>query len=134
MKLYKPFSLVSAIIFAIVGLIFLFIPNSVLVFFNHLSAWVQLPPTPVEAVHFYLILAVGYMYLVTVLALLMYRHPRNSFFPLLLAQGKLASSLLSLLFFLLHQSYLIYLTNAVVDGGIGIAALIFYLKLTTADK
>ncbi len=132
MKFYRPFSLLLAIIFAIVGLIFLFFANGVLHFFNSLSSYTGMLQSPEQGFNFYLILAVGYMYLVTIIAFFIYRFPDNSFFPLLLAHGKLASALLSLGFFLVHQRYLIYITNCIVDGGIGILALIFYFKLKRA--
>jgi hypothetical protein len=112
-----------------VGLIFLFIPDKVLVFFNNLSSYLGMPLSSVEAFDFYLILAVGYMYLVALLAFLMYRHPENKYFPLLLANGKIASSILSLLLFVIHQPYMIYITNCLIDGLIGIVVLAFYLKL-----
>ncbi|HEX9973827.1 MAG TPA: hypothetical protein VGD14_17290 [bacterium] len=129
MRLYNLFSFLAFITFAVVGLIFLFIPESVLVFFNRLSGYLGMSPSSTEGINFYLILAVSYMYLVTLLAFLMYRHPENKWLPLLLIHGKFASSILSICLFLFHQPYLIYLTNFSVDGLIGIAALIFYLRL-----
>ncbi len=129
MKFYQTLSLLFAITFAVVGLIFLLFANDVLNFFNSISNYIGMLPSPVQGFNFYLILAVGYMYLVTILAFFMYRFPKNSLFPLLLAHGKLASALLSLGFFLVHQPYLIYITNCLVDAGIGIIALIFYFKL-----
>ncbi len=56
------------------------------------------------------------MYLVALLAWLMFRHPDNGAFSRLLIQGKLATALVALGFFLLHSPYLIYLANFVVDG------------------
>ena len=85
--------------------------------------------SPVNDLGFYPLLAVAYMYIVTVLAFLMYRHPENKAFPLLLTHGKLASSILSLALFLVHERYLIYITNFVVDGFIGVIVLLFYLKM-----
>jgi hypothetical protein len=66
---------------------------------------------------------------VALLAWLMYRNPSNRTFPLLLAQAKLATAALSLLFFLMDQQYLLYLGNFVLDGLIGLVALLFYVKL-----
>jgi hypothetical protein len=134
MKLYRTFSMTSAAIFLTVGILFLAIPVQVLGFFNWLSSPLGFPIAPVMAVNFYLILAVGYMYLVTVIAYLMYRHPLNPVLPLLLAHGKTASSSLSLAFFLLHAHYLIYLVNFLVDGLIGIAVWIFFFKLKKASR
>jgi hypothetical protein len=116
-------------IFSVVGFVFLLIPSKVLVFFNTLSGYIGMDPSPVTGVNFYIALAVAYMYLVALLAFLMYRHPENMYFPLLLANGKLASSLLSLYIFAVHQPYLVLVVNCFVDGLIGLAASIFYLKI-----
>ena len=129
MKLYRPVSLILCLLFAIVGLLFLVIPDRVLEFFNTISGHLGMSPSPVEGHSFYVVLTAGYMYLVTLLAFLMYRNPENRQFPLILAHGKLASSVLSLGLFLIHEYYLIYITNFVVDGFIGIVVLFFYLKL-----
>lgn len=129
LRLYKIFSLSSSIIFFIVGFIFLLIPNRVLVFFNTLSSYIGMVPSPVIGVNFYVVLAVAYMYLVALLAFLMYRHPENMYFPLLLANGKLASSLLSLYIFSVHYPSLIFVVNCFVDGLIGLVVLIFYRKI-----
>ena len=83
--------------------------------------------------NFYIVLAVAYMYLVGLLAFLMYKHPENMYFPLLLANGKLASSLLSLYMFSFHLPFLILVVNCIVDGLIGVAALIFYFKIKKAS-
>jgi hypothetical protein len=88
-----------------------------------------MPQSPVEGVSFYLILAVAYMYMVTLLAFKMYRHPREKSYPFLLANAKLASSAVSLYLFLIYQPYLIYITNCVVDGCIGLMVLYFLRKL-----
>ena len=129
MKIYRPVSLILTILFAITGLLFLFIPGRVLTLFNNMSPAFHLPESPVTGFSFYLILAVGYMYLVTVLAFLMYRNPENKNFPLLLSHGKIASSLLSLGLFVFHAHYLIYITNFVIDGIIGIIVTIFYTRI-----
>lgn len=129
MKYYRTFSLLMGITFAIVGLIFLFLTDGVLEFFNSFAKYGGMKQSPVQGVNFYLILAAGYMYLVSLLAFMMYKHPDNKHFPLLLANAKLASSLLSLCFFILHQPYPIYVVNCIVDGSIGLLVIYFYLKL-----
>ena len=129
MKISKTVSLLSAIIFALVGLLFLLIPNEVLGFFNNISRYFGLPLTPLAGVNFYLILAVAYMYLVTMVAVLMYRYPENKIFPMLLANGKLTSALVSFYLCIMDKPYLVYLTNGVVDGLIGVLALLLYYKL-----
>jgi hypothetical protein len=61
---------------------------------------------------------------VALLAWLMFRHPENSTYPGLLVNAKLATSFLSLGFFVFHQPFLIYLANFVVDGLIGVGVWI----------
>ena len=128
LKIYKLFSLILAISFALVGMIFLFFTNNVIVSFNNISLKTGFIQSPNETSVFYVSLAVAYMYLVTLLAIMMYRQPKNKIFLLLLINGKMASSLLSLYFYITHP-YLILLTNFIVDGSIAILLLIIYLKL-----
>ncbi len=129
LRLYKIISLTFSITFIIVGFIFLSIPDKVLVFFNTLSDYLGMAPMPVIGFDFYVVLAVAYMYLVALLAFWMYRHPENRFFPLLLANGKFASSLISFYAFFAHQPYLIFAVNGLVDGLIGLTVMIFYRKM-----
>lgn len=123
MRIYKLFSLTAAAIFSVVGIIFLFFPDSALIFFNSISGYFGLPQAPLQGTGFYLILASAYMYFVTLLAYLMYRYPEENIYPFLLAQAKLASSIISIYLFLMHRPYLIYFANFVIDGFIGIAVL-----------
>lgn len=127
-NMYKILSLVFAIIFFLVGAVFLFIPAQVLEFFNRLSIPLGFTPAPVTGADFYLILAAGYMYLVMIIAFLMYRQPEERLLPMLLAHGKSASSVLSLCFFVLCAPYLIYLANFIVDGFIATVVWIFYFR------
>ncbi|MBN2238433.1 MAG: hypothetical protein JW712_01560 [Dehalococcoidales bacterium] len=129
MRFYRPVSLSFCIIFAVVGLLFLFIPDKVIEFFNTLSDYLNMFPMAVEGFGFYQLLAVGYMYAVTVIAFLMYRHPENLRYPFLLIHCKLATSVLSLVFFLFPGHYLMYLANFIIDGFIGALVLFFYLKM-----
>lgn len=132
MRLYKLFSLTAAAIFAVAGLVFLFFPDSALIFFNSISGYFQLPQAPLQGTGFYLILASAYMYLITLLAYLMYRYPEQNIYPFLLVQGKLASSIISIYLFLRHQPYLIYFVNFVIDGFIGITAL-YLMKMKKTE-
>jgi hypothetical protein len=129
MKIYKTISFILMLLFAITGILFLGLPDKVIVFFNTLSSSFGMLPAPVTGWSFYQILAVGYMYLVTILAFFMFRDPDNHYFPLFLMHAKLASSILSLAVFLLQAHYLIYLTNFIIDGVIGIVVLALYLKM-----
>ena len=54
MRLYKLFSLTCTVIFAVVGFVFLFYPNAVLIFFNSLSRHWGWAPSPVQGASFYL--------------------------------------------------------------------------------
>ena len=132
MRLYKLFSLTATAIFAVVGLIFLFFPDSALIFFNSISGYFGLPQVPLQGTGFYLVLTSAYMYLVTLIAFLMYRYPEQRIYPFLLAHGKLASSIISICLFLMHQPYLIYLANFAIDGFIGIAAL-YFMKMKKTE-
>lgn len=123
-----------SIIFLAVGFLFLLIPGKVLSFFNTVSGYLGFSPSPVDSTDFYLVLAVAYMYLAALLAFLMWRHPENRHFPLLLAHGKIASSLLSILLFAVRWPYLIFLVNFAVDGLIGIVAFIFSSKIKRTSR
>jgi hypothetical protein len=134
MRLFRSISLILAVIFAATGLLFLLIPDRVLILFNNLSPWLGMSQAPLVGSSFYLILAAGYMYIVTVLAVLMFRHPENHYFALLLTHAKLASSVLSIALFILQSHYLIYLVNFIVDGFIGIVVAFFYFKTREMTK
>jgi hypothetical protein len=131
-KIYRTAALVLAAGFLIVGLLFLVIPEGVVSFFNRLSGPLGMPEAPPVGRPFFLVLASGYMYLVSLLAWLMFKHPENKTFPMLLFQGKLATSLLSLGFFLAHRPFLIYLANFCVDGLI--AAGVWWLGRPRKDR
>lgn len=126
---YKTTSLVMAVLFAAVGIIFLVLPAGVIGFFNRLSGPLGMKPAPLTGHQFFLILAVAYMYVVTGLAWSMFRHPGEKIYPLLLVQAKAASSLLSFLFFILHRPFLIYLVNGIVDGAIAVLVLVLFSRV-----
>lgn len=128
-RIYKSYSLILSILFALVGVLFLFIPDRIVLFFNSGSDWFGLPPAPLPQNAFYRILAVGYMYLVTLFAICMYKYPQKRLCVALLAHAKWFSALLSAGFFTFHQPFMIYLCNAVIDGAIGFSALWIYLKI-----
>jgi hypothetical protein len=128
-RFYRVSSLAFMAIFIAVGLIFVCWPAAPLRFFNGFSPLAGLPPGPAEGGGFYLILAGAYMSFVAVLAGLMAKHPEVAWFPLLLAEAKLASSVLSWILFAFDGPYLIYATNGIVDGLIGCFALYFYRRI-----
>ena len=113
--------------FAVVGAIFLVIPDQVLAAFNFLARGLGWPQSPTEAHTLFLALAVAYMYLVTVLAVQLARYPRERAWPWLLAQAKAVSALISLALFLVGGWYLICLANFIVDGSL--AAAVWWLCL-----
>ena len=123
------FAILCMVIFAIVGLTFLFIPEGVLSFFNFFSRMLNIREMPVTFPGFYLILSVAYMYIVTVISFFIYRDPENPLPLFLLANAKIASSLLSLLLIFLDGFYLIYLVNLIIDGLIGLLSFYFYKKV-----
>jgi hypothetical protein len=108
-----------AVVFAAVGLGFLVAPGGVIDFFNTLSRPLGMEASPVSGRSFYLVLTAAYMSVVTLLAWKMGRQPENRAYSVLLAQAKLASSLISFGFFAFHGPFLIYLVNGLVDGAIG---------------
>ncbi len=128
MRTYRLSSLVLMLLFAVTGLLFLLFPDGVLGLFNSVSLRLGMAQTSLTGSKFFLILSVGYMYLVSFLAFLMLRHPENKYFPLLLMNAKFASSLLSLALYLLDGHYLIYLANFVIDGAIGTSVALLYVR------
>jgi hypothetical protein len=104
-----------AVAFAVVGLAFLVAPNGVTAAFDSLSLRAGLAPAGTAA-GFYLVLAVAYMYLVTLLAGWMYLRPENPVLPVLLINAKAASSLLSFGLFAFGEPALIYLANGAWMG------------------
>lgn len=130
----RPIGLVLAVVFAAVGLAFLVLPNGVLGVFNVLSRPLGMREGPLEGAAFYRVLAVGYMYVVTVLAFLMYRRPGNRLVVWLLVQAKAASAALSVGFFVLGAPYLIYLANAVCDSLIALGLLALCLAMGRGES
>lgn len=129
-RLRSRMGLGLAVLFAVVGLLFLCIPGGVLAFFNTLSKPLGLPLAPKESGVIFHALAVGYMYLVTLLAWSMFRQPDSRVYPLLLAHAKIASGIISLLLFVIQNTYLIYLANGIIDSLLGIGVLIIYRRCT----
>jgi len=127
--LYKKTSFGLSVIFAAVGLLFLLLPDGVIQFMNSLARQLKATEAPAGGQSVFLVLAGAYMYIVTLLAWLMFRHSYNLTYPLLLTQAKLISSILSFGFYFLKAPYFIYLANGIVDGLIGIIVLLFFIGL-----
>jgi hypothetical protein len=130
---YRAISLALAATFAAVGLLFLVLPDAALAFMNSLGRGFGLPEAPPGGAGFYLGLAVGYMYVVTVLAWMMSRHPADRRYPLLLAHAKGASGLLSLALLVFHRPYFIYAANGLIDLSLAALAWILYLSRKKAE-
>jgi hypothetical protein len=122
-----------SVIFALVGILFLTFPDAPFVFFNGLSGPMGMPPSPLPGRGLYLVLGVGYMYCVALLALLMYRHPADRQYPMLLVNAKGASALLSASMVLIHGPYLIYFANAIVDGSIAVCVAVSVAHMGKGD-
>ncbi len=120
--MYKPLSFTGAVVFAMCGLFFLFLPNRVYIFFNVISRSLGMPRTPVKGIGFFYIYTIGYLYIITVLAFLMSRNPESRHYPVLLANGAFAVSILSISMFLIHKPYLIYIVSMIVNGITGALA------------
>ncbi|HUI29668.1 MAG TPA: hypothetical protein VLX91_05590 [Candidatus Acidoferrales bacterium] len=126
LAIYRYVSIIMAIIFGVVGILFLFMSSDVLVFFNRMSGLLGMEQGESAGEHFYVILAVAYMYVVALLAFLMYHDPRNASFPFILFNAKVASSIVSAATFLFGRHLLIYITNCIVDGLIGLMVFAMY--------
>ena len=128
-QVYKTISLCLSVVFAVVGIIFFLMPDGVFLLFNNISRQLGFAESPLQGFGLYQVLAVGYMYLVSLLAAMMFLHPENKYFIWLLINGKSASSVTSILLFAFHRPYLIYATNGVVDGLIAIFLIFVYRRL-----
>lgn len=128
---YRAFSFGLAVVFALVGGVFLFLPREMLTFFNAVSRRLGMIEGPAER-SFFGVLAAAYMYVVTVLAWCMFRFPGEKIYPLILGQAKIASSLVSFLMFFFQAPWLVYLVNGIVDGGLGLVVLMMFLRVRGA--
>jgi hypothetical protein len=116
--------------FVAVGTLFLLVPDGVVAFTNRIGAWLGFPEAPPTGFRLWLSLATGYMVLVSVLAHLIQRDVhRNRGLLLVLAAGKLASSLTCLAFYLFSLGAFGYLLNFLVDGAIVLDCLLLHRLL-----
>ncbi len=119
--------------FGAAGLLFLFRSGQVVAWFDRLSWRVGLSAPPPRFGSLWLVLAVAYMYVVTVLAWGIWRHPAEPLYPRLLAHAKLCSAALSAAAFALTIPHLIFLANALVDGALGLLALALWRSCRRAS-
>jgi len=129
LRAYRWTGLSLAVIFTLVGLIFLFWPRQVVQLFNSLSPMLGFSECAAVGSGFFVILATAYMYLVSLLALQMYRQPEPRVYPWLLIQAKTASALLSFVLFLFASPCLIYFSNALIDGSIALGIFLLLRHL-----
>jgi hypothetical protein len=113
-----------AVAFAATGLLFLLRPAAVLAWFDRFAPGPTLPAGPERP--FWLVLAGAYMYLVTLLAWQIHRHPTDATYPRLLAHAKWGSAALSLAACVLVAPRPIFVANALVDGALGAVALFLW--------
>ncbi|MFC1642810.1 hypothetical protein ACFL5O_09020 [Myxococcota bacterium] len=125
---YRLVSLTLAVSFTLVGAAFLFCAGETLALFNSVSRRLGMTESPTTEARLFQVLAVAYMYVVTALAWGMYRSPRQSAYPLLLCQAKCASSVVALALWFLDAPLLVYLATFVVDGGLGLLALVMFFR------
>ncbi|MFQ5665328.1 MAG: hypothetical protein ACE5I7_02735 [Candidatus Binatia bacterium] len=121
--------------FAFVGLLFLLAPNGTVRTINAVGAVFRVfPPAAESDLRFWLSLGFAYMVLVTVLAWRIAADPyaHRTLMPIL-AAGKCASSVTSLIFFAVHQPAFLYLLNFLVDGSIVGIVLACYVWLGTEE-
>ncbi len=132
MRLYRAASAGLCAAFVLVGLLFLLVPNAVLALFDRWSSDVGLATFAGDA-GFFVVLAVAYMYLVTLLAWDMARAPGDPAPARLLVHAKLASSLLSFTLFLLGRPHLLFLVNGLVDGAIALGVVLLRSAVQRAE-
>lgn len=125
-----------AISFAVVGFIFLSVPDGTVRFINAVGQiFGVFQPAPESALRFWLSLGFSYMALVTVLAGLIQSDPRGyrHLMPVL-AIGKFCSSFTCLLFFVFSSPAFLYFVNFLVDGSITLLVLGCYAWLGMAEE
>lgn len=117
-----------AVTFAVVGLLFISVPNGVLDTISDVGEWFgNETRAPHGEAQLWLALAFAYMVVITGICLVAQADPvRYRALLLVLAAGKTASSLGSLGFFLFDQQVFIYLLNFLVDGFLAVFALVLW--------
>ena|SRR5436190_19111633 len=114
--------------FAVVGVLFIAVPNGVLDVISDLGDAIGSFTTAPETVEqLWLALGFAYMVVITGICLVVQADPiRYRPLLLVLAAGKTASSLAALAFFAFDQDVFIYLLNFLVDGFLVGASLLLW--------
>lgn len=114
-----------AVSFAVVGILFIAVPSGVLDVISDVGEWFG-NETRAPHTQEYLWLALSFAYMVVITGIcLVAQADVVRYRPLLLvlAAGKTASSLGSLLFFVIQEHVFIYLLNFLVDGFLALLSL-----------
>jgi hypothetical protein len=125
MLTYRAIALALAVTFAAVGLAFLAAPGSVNLLFERAARVLPIGRLPAGGLEggLFPVLAAAYMYLVAWLSWMTFRRPKEAAWPLVLAQAKLASAVVSIALAAAQGPSLALAANAVVDGLLGGLAL-----------
>ena len=125
-----------AVGFAVVGILFIAVPNGVLDTITDLGDAIgDFTPAAHGEAQLWLALAFAYMVVITgICAVAQADVVRYRPFLLVLAAGKTASSLGSLGFFLFDQDVFIYFLNFLVDGFLALAALWLWSLVGRVDR
>jgi nitric oxide reductase large subunit len=114
-----------AVSFAVVGILFIAVPSGVLDVISDVGEWFG-NETRAPHTQEYLWLALAFAYMVVITGICVVAQTdvvRYRPLLLVLAVGKMASSLGSLAFFLIQENVFIYLLNFLVDGFLALLAL-----------
>jgi hypothetical protein len=122
--------------FAVVGILFIAVPNGVLDTISDLGDSLgDFTPAPHGSEELWLALAFAYMVVIAGICLVVQADVvRYRPLLLVLAAGKTASSLGSLGFYLFDQDVFIYLLNFLVDGILALAALWLWSLVGRVDR
>ena len=125
-----------ALSFAVVGILFIAVPNGVLDTISDLGDWIgSFPRAPHGTEQLWLALGFSYMVVITGLCLIAQADVvRYRPLLLLLAVGKAASSLTSLAFFVFDDDVFIYLLNFLVDGSLVFVSLWLWSLIGRIDR
>jgi len=121
---------ISALVYFVVGMMFILIPDTILAWSNGLSSFLHtgLPPIPTGGEHFWTALAFSMMMTISGICIAaQYNIRQNRNLVVLLLIAKAASSVSGFALFAPQHPYFAYLAIGLVDGSLFLASLVFYL-------
>jgi uncharacterized protein (DUF362 family) len=121
---------ISALVYFVVGMMFILIPDTILAWSNTLSAFLhtRLLPIPTHGEHFWTALAFSMMVTIAgICVAAQYNIRKNRNLVVLLLIAKAASSISGFALFACQNRYFAYLAIGLVDGSLFVASFIFYL-------